>query len=212
MNPTIKTQISLQVNHAAFKKVTASWVIYTLGLLVLVTLAGFILRLFPFGVLSGINYENLVHAHSHLAFLGWAYNALFLGLVWTFIPKEGNLLSKYHTLFWITQVATLSMFVAFLLDGYQAPAIIALTLHTVTAYVFIVYFLKDSKTQPVVTLADWMMKGAFACLFISTLGPFAIPIIQTQSMNADHIKMAVNFYLHFQYNGWFVFGFACYHS
>ena len=181
------------------------WVIYTLVLLVIVTSAGFIMRLVPFALVPGVKYEYLLHAHSHLAFLGWAYNALFLGLFWTFVPNHNQLLSKYNTLFWITQAVTFCMFIVFLYDGYQLPAITTLALHTVMTYVFMIYFLHDSKKNAV-SLPGWMMKSALFCLFISSLGPFAIPVIKAHSMNVDHIKLAVNFYLHFQYNGWFVFG------
>lgn len=181
------------------------WVIYTLALLVIVTSAGFIMRLVPYALVRGLNYEYLLHAHSHLAFLGWVYNALFIGLIWTFIPNHSKILSKYNTLFWITQAVTFCMFIVFLYDGYQSPAIATLALHTVMTYMFIIYFLHDSKKNAG-SLPGWMMKCALFCLFISSLGPFAIPVIKTYSMNIDHIKLAVNFYLHFQYNGWFVFG------
>jgi hypothetical protein len=56
------------------------WVIFTLLLLAVVALAGFVMRLMPLVSIPGLNYEYLLHAHSHLAFLGWAYNALFAGL------------------------------------------------------------------------------------------------------------------------------------
>jgi len=180
-------------------------VIYTLALLVIMTSAGFIMRLVPFALVPGVNYEYLLHAHSHLAFLGWVYNALFIGLVRTFIPNHNKPLSKYNTLFWITQAVTICMFIAFIYDGYQSPAIASLALHTVLTYVFIIYFLNDSKKYAG-SLPGWMMKCALFCLFISSLGPFAIPVIKAHSLNVDNIKLAINYYLHFQYNGWFVFG------
>lgn len=186
-------------------KPVSYWVIYSLFLLVIVALAGFTMRMMPLLSIPGLNYEYLLHAHSHLAFLGWVYNALFIGLVWAFIPHDKKLLSKYNTLFWITQAITVIMFIAFLIDGYQIPAIVTLAAHTSVSYFFIVYFLADSKKMAA-GLSGLMMKAALLCLLLSSLGPFAIPIIKANSMNPDHIKMAVNFYLHFQYNGWFVFG------
>lgn len=181
------------------------WALYALLLLAVVACAGFIMRLMPLASVPGVNYEYLLHAHSHLAFLGWVYNALFAGLVWAFVPREEQLISKYNTLFWITQVITACMFIAFLTDGYQTPAIIALAGHTIVSYLFTLYFLNDSK-KTATGLPGLLVKAALFCLFLSSLGPFAIPVIKNISMNPDHFKMAINFYLHFQYNGWFVFG------
>jgi len=169
----------------------------------MVTVGGFVMRLMPFGAVAGVNFDYLLHAHSHLAFLGWVYNALFIGLVWTLIPNDRRTLAKYNTLFWITQAVTACMVIAFLFYGYQSFAIASLVLHTVMTYVFILYFLKDNNAD---NLPGWLLKCALFCLFISSLGPFAIPVIKVYSMNAEHIRLAVNFYLHFQYNGWFVFG------
>ncbi len=181
------------------------WVTYSLLLLVVVALAGFMMRLLPLVPIPILNYQNLLHAHSHLAFLGWVYNALYAGLVWAFIPPEKQLFSKYNTLFWITQVITIGMFTAFITDGYHTPAVVTLSAHTLVSYVFMIYFLRDSKNTTA-GLAGLMMKAALFCLFLSSLGPLAIPVITANAMNADYIKLAINFYLHFQYNGWFVFG------
>ena len=181
------------------------WVTYTIGLLVITSLAGFIMRLMPLVPVPSLNFEYLLHGHSHLAFLAWVYNALFIGLFYAFLSKQTNLLRKYQTLFWITQISTVGMFIAFILDGYQLPAITMLAIHTFMTYLFVIYFLIDSKgTTP--ALSGNILKWAFTWLFISSLGPMAIPIIQNTTANASHMKLAVNFYLHFQYNGWFVFG------
>ncbi len=182
------------------------WLLFSLSMLVVVALCGLIMRTLPMVSFGGLNYEFLLHAHSHLAFLGWIYNALFAGIIRCFIPTDDQkTLSKYNTLFWITQAVTVWMFVAFLVDGYHTPAIIGLSIHTLLTYVFIAYLFSDTRRGQS-GLSIFLLRIALITLLLSTLGPLAIPIIKANSINPDYIKLAVNYYLHFQYNGWFVFG------
>ncbi len=48
---------------------------------------GLALRLFSVGLITGIHYKNWLHAHSHIAFLGWIYPAIIAFLM-DYLPDD----------------------------------------------------------------------------------------------------------------------------
>ncbi|MFQ5446725.1 MAG: hypothetical protein ACE5FF_07315 [Saprospiraceae bacterium] len=98
------------------------------------------------------------------------------------------------------------MFVAFLMQGYGPISIGLLTLHSLLAYRFIWRFIKQWRPDKRL-VSTWFGAAALFFFVLSSLGPFAIPAIQILGEgNSLWLKMAVHYYLHFQYNGWFLFG------
>jgi len=182
----------------------SSWINIALIELSVVAGAGTLLRYFPLGEIGFLPYNHLLHAHSHLAFLGWVYSALFIFFIHFFLDKKQAQKPVYKWLFWLNQVMIAGMFSSFLIQGYKAVSITFLSLQTFISYGFIFCFLRDLKN-------DWSFPVLFArmalvCLFVSSFGPMFIPIAKVVLHNPDYEKMAVDFYLHFQYNGWFFFG------
>lgn len=175
-------------------------------MLVVVALTGLLMRALPLLPSIGIPFESLRHAHSHLAFLGWVYSAFYLALVHFFLPKGSFERPRYTQLFWLSQMVSVGMFAAFLYQGYGPLSITFLTFHTVLAYAFLFFFLKDwkrEKRQP----STWFGLVAIGAFLLSSLGPFAIPVVQIAGDGSPvWMRMAIHFYLHFHYNGWFVFG------
>jgi hypothetical protein len=90
-------------------------------------------------------------------------------------------------------------------QGYGALSITFLTFHTLLAYAFFFFFIKDwkrEKRHP----STWFGLVAIAAFLLSSLGPFAIPVVQVVGDGSPFwMRMAIHFYLHFHYNGWFVF-------
>ena len=179
--------------------------IYSMMVFGVVAVAGTWMRAMPWWP-SALPFENLRHAHSHLGFLGWLFSAYVLVLLRLFLP-EGKAWSRDKQLwFYGALITALLMFPAFLFGGYTAPAITLLTLHTGMAYVLLAKIWKQTKLhdQP----SAWFLKAAILFFLLSSLGPFAIPFIQVfGDGNPVSVRLAVHFYLHFQYSGWFVFGF-----
>lgn len=175
-------------------------------MLVVMALTGLLMRALPLLPSIGIPFESLRHAHSHLAFLGWVYSAFYLALVHFFLPKDSLYKPRYTQLFWLTQMVSVGMFAAFLYQGYGPLSITFLTFHTGLAYAFFIFFLKDwrrEKRQP----STWFGLVAISAFLLSSLGPFAIPVVQIAGDSSPvWMRMAIHFYLHFHYNGWFVFG------
>ncbi len=152
-----------------------------------------------------LNFENTLHSHSHFAILGWLYNALYIAIVYTYV-KDPAKQKKYNILFWITQVSIIGMLFTFAWQGYAAYSITFSTLHIFCSYAFIFFVLKDISGIKHETLSLKFIYGALFFLFLSSLGPWGLVVVVIQgSAGTDLYKQVIYFYLHFQYNGWFIF-------
>ncbi len=149
-------------------------------------------------------YDHILHAHSHIAILGWTFLAmlvLYLKINWKYLD---HLQKEAKGICISTGILTFFMFIAFLLQGYALYSIIFSTIHILLEYWAIFFMLRSFKmisdTPPISKL---FMKGAFLTLFISSLGPWSLGLIASQNLQKSALfDMAIYFYLHFQYNGW----------
>ncbi|PXX25137.1 hypothetical protein [Arenibacter sp. ARW7G5Y1] len=175
----------------------------SLGYFLLAALLGVLLRTFVVATMP-INYRFMVHTHSHIALLGWVYIALTTLLYHLFLDK-GVLDRKYRRIFWFTQICLLGMLLSFPFQGYALFSIIFSTLFLLASYWFSVFFIKyvplpfkGTKAYSCVKYALWFMVG-------SSIGPWSLGAIMTV-LGPESIwyRLAIYFYLHFQYNGWMV--------
>ncbi len=152
-----------------------------------------------------LNFENTLHSHSHFAILGWLYNALYIAIVYTYV-RDPLKQKKYNILFWITQVSIIGMLLTFAWQGYAAYSITFSTMHILCSYAFIFFVLKDIFVIKKETLSLKFIYAALFFLFLSSLGPWGLVVVVIQGLGGtDLYKQVIYFYLHFQYNGWFVF-------
>lgn len=149
------------------------------------------------------------HAHSHVAFLGWMFNGL-VGLALWFFP-----LQKRNTLHWILfaglQVAVAGMLVTFPMQGYAAASITFSTLHILLALVLAIDLLVQWKpyhrTEQSHAL-HWLEWG-IVFMVLSCVGPLALGPIMAKGLSGGiWYKLSIYWYLHFQYNGWFIMSLA----
>lgn len=183
---------------------------FTFLFFVLTALSGVLMRAYPFYPNISIPYTNILHAHSHLAILGWAFLGvfiLFLFISWTKINRKKEAIVLTYTLF----VISLLMFAAFIYQGYAVFSIVMSTLHIFVEYwaaSFIYRHIKNRHAEH--RTANLFIKGALIALVISSIGPYALAYISANGMKDSYLfDMAIYFYLHFQYNGWltlFLFG------
>jgi hypothetical protein len=174
--------------------------------LAVVGATGLLMRAMPYFSGEFAVFNHVRHAHSHLAFLGWVFSAFFLGFLALFLGTEHFEKNRYKRLFWLLQASIAGMFVAFWASGYGFGAILFLSLHTLLAYLFFVNFLKDWRPEKRLP-SSWFAVTAVAFFLLSSLGPLAIPVVgMLGDENPRWVNMAVHFYLHFQYSGWFMFG------
>jgi hypothetical protein len=167
------------------------------------SLLGIFLRWQFISPTPGINYTFFLHGHSHVMFLGWIFNALFIGFVSQHITeKEHNFFRK---LFYVLQVLVVGMLISFPLQGYGLFSIAFSTLHTIGAIVFVVVYL--NRTKSVDTTSRWYARIALVFFVISTIGPFSLAYLMANGLgHTNWYYFAIYFYLHFQYNGFFLFG------
>lgn len=146
-------------------------------------------------------YRNLMHAHSHAAMLGWVYLMLYTVFVHYFVPEKKAVFNK---LFWITEIAVIGMMVSFPIQGYGVMSISFSSLHILCSYYFIRLIWKNHvvKSQPIRRL----LKSSLVFMFVSTLGIWAVgPAAAIYGVNSAFFQIVLQFFLHFQFNGWFLF-------
>jgi hypothetical protein len=151
----------------------------------------------------GVNYAFFLHAHSHIMFIGWVFNVLYIGFVAQHIDERDHLF--FIKLFNVLQVFLVGMLISFPLQGYGFYSIFFSTLHTIGALVFIIRFL--AKIKSVTTISAWYARIAVLFFVLSTIGPFSLGYLMSSGMaSTQWYNFAIYLYLHFQYNGFFLFG------
>lgn len=167
-------------------------------------LLGTYLRAFPL-LPHWATYKFILHTHSHIALIGWIY--LFLsGLV---VERYTNYKSSrsYKALYSTAVISILGMMLSFPFQGYAIWSIVFSTLFLFVSY-FLVYWVIKYKND--FTSTKWsftFIKSALYYLALSSIGPWALGLIMTLGgKETIWYQLSVYFYLHFQYNGWMLFG------
>ena len=148
-----------------------------------------------------LQFRNLMHAHSHGAMLGWVYLMLYVLIVHHFIPDKKRI---YNRLFWVTEIAVIGMLISFPFQGYAAISISFSTLHIICSYIFIRLIWKNHKieSKPI----QLLLKASLVFMFVSTIGIWCLgPAAAILGIESAFFQIAIQFFLHFQFNGWFLF-------
>ena len=167
---------------------------------------GVLLRFAFIQELSWMNYTNVLHAHSHVASLGWLYLALFAILTRNFVKKRTRSMTW---IFWISQISVIGMFCTFIYSGYAPLSIGFSTLHAILSYEFAHILWKELREREQEGYPKWALifiKSSLAFMILSTLALWALPALIIGNLKGSAIYYAIiQFYLHFQFNGWFIF-------
>lgn len=159
-----------------------------------------LMYLFP---LDFLNYGFLLHAHSHVAMLGWVYLVVFVLIVGFFIPKEKSQKPIYNRLFWLTEFSVLGMMIAFPIQGYALCSIIFSTVHILLSYVFCHLVWKDCSKEK--SPAQRLLLVSILFMILSTCGVWCLgPAVNALGKQSAFYQIAIQFFLHFQFNGWFI--------
>ena len=175
--------------------------------LLIIAVLGFLLRNFTADLISMDfirEYEYGVHTHSHIALLGWVYIALTTLLGGIFLPHS---LLRSHYLKWFiaTQLTIIGMLITFPLQGYAFSSILFSSLFLITTYIFWWLIINCTCPEKKQLFAFSLAKYALFYLAISSIGPWSLGgIIAVLGKTSVWYKLAIYFYLHFQYNGWFI--------
>ncbi len=167
--------------------------------LLLAALMGCLLRLYPVGIDPGLVFGHLLHAHSHTAMMGWVYLAVTALIYDHFIQKPG-----YNQLFGITIGSVWGLMISFALQGYGLFSILFCCIHLLCSYRFVLKTLKEIRPESSQSLS--LLRTALYLLVLSTLGIWGIgPSVALFGKGSDLFAASIQFYLHFQFNGFFYF-------
>ncbi len=171
--------------------------------LLIVAVLGTSLRLFVVVDIPA-TYRFLVHTHSHIALLGWVYLALTTLLYKLFLEKE-NVAKTYRRIYGFTQFSLLGMLLSFPFQGYALFSIVFSTLFLIASYFFAWLFWTKTAGETRELLSYKLIKSALVFMVVSSVGPWSLGIIMnTLGSLSIWYKLSIYFYLHFQYNGWFI--------
>jgi len=173
-----------------------------LNFLVFSAVAGLLLRYYNFSPITGLNYKNLLHTHSHVALLGWMHLALAAALVKEFLPNESK---KFNKILLFTIFTVIGMMLSFPFQGYAALSISFSTLFLFASYWFVYEFYRNLRASGDKSVAAKWVNWALFFLVISSLGPWALgPIMVLGESHGTLYNLSIYYYLHFLYNGFFV--------
>ncbi|WP_394775322.1 hypothetical protein [Flavobacterium sp.] len=179
------------------------WVVCCLLNFLTASIMGLLMRysyLFPLN----INYVFMLHAHSHVAMLGWAYLMIYVLIVRFFIPKDKSQKPIYNILFWLTEFSVIGMMIAFPIQGYALFSILFSTMHILLSYVFCWITWRDFSKEK--TETQRLLVSAILFMILSTFGVWCLgPAINMLGKQSAFYQIAIQFFLHFQFNGWFLF-------
>ncbi len=178
------------------------WRNRALYFLLFAALAGTILRYHQLRPFTLINYKYLLHAHSHVAMLGWLFLAYAVVIVRRFFSEH---IRVYNRLLGWVLVAVVGMAVSFPWQGYGAVSITFSTLFLLVSYRFAWQVYRHLRRNNDNSLSAGWLRWALAMLVLSSAGPWALgPIIALGGSHGVAYNLAIFFYLHFLYNGFFV--------
>ena len=183
------------------------WLLIALINFFVVALAGLTMRYKNIYSLAAIDQKNLMHGHSHFAFTSWIAMALMVFMVQLLQNAElKTSYAKYNCLLLINLLCSYGMLTSFTLQGYALCSIILSTSSILISFCFIYYYLRDLKRLTYYTLSPQWLKAALALWAFSALGAFTLAFLMaTHNSNQDLYFMGIYLFLHFQYNGWFLF-------
>lgn len=163
------------------------------------------MRLYPItDSLEFVNYKFLQHAHSHVALLGWVYLGVTTMIYYTFLKNSGKS-RLYKRIFIFTNISVLGMMIFFPIQGYALFSITFSTLFLFVSYWFSWFTMKYADPDLKKRFSWKLIKISLWYLVISSIGPWGIgAVMSTLGPESIWYKSSIYFYLHFQYNGWFI--------
>lgn len=184
------------------------WLRFSIFNLLIVALFGVVMRYkigfeFPY-----LDQKNLQHAHSHFAFAAWISQTLYILIYWHLQSASNNqYINTFNRLFLINACSAWGMLIAFSIQGYGAVSIALSQINTFCSYAFLFYYFKASKNQLHIPSIKWF-RWALILNAISSIGTYVLAYMMiNKSITQNLYLSSVYFFLHFQYNGWFMF--AC---
>jgi len=186
---------------------TITWIQVALINFCVVALAGITMRYKINFALPAINQKHMLYAHSNFAFSGWVTVVLMVLMV-NYLLRHNVITGyrKYDGILIAQCVAAYGMFISFIGEGYGYYSIFFSILSIIISYVFIICFWVDLHNIKDESYAPKWFKAALILMAIANLGEITLAYLMVNfSTVQDYYFAALYFFLHFQYNGWFLF-------
>ena len=175
--------------------------------LFLVSVLGLVLRYKIVFSLPFVDQKNLLHSHSHFAFAGWVTQTLMVLLVYYLRVRLGeHVFARYRLFLYANLLTSYGMLVSFILQGYAFYSICFSTLSILVFFSFGINFWNDLNRIQEKTVSQLWFRWALILGALSALGSFSLAYMTSEKIaDQNWYLSSVYFYLHFQYNGWFLF-------
>jgi len=180
------------------------WMLFSIGFFFLSAIAGLAMRYFFIGEITILKYKYVLHAHSHTALLGWGYFFL-TGAFLFYMIKSVARPKVYQWLFYALSVTVFWMYLSFLYQGYGFWSISISALFILLS--FWLSFLLLGEFSGITGTSAMFARWSIVWYMTSTVGVWAIgPVGQLLGRLHPAYFASIQFFLHFQFNGWFTYG------
>ena len=182
-----------------------SWFLAAVAFFVLASLLGALMRFSWIVEVPFLDYRQLLQAHSHLAMLGWGFFLLSGSLLFGLADHAGK--QAFYLRIWqLNLIACGGMGIFYFLQGKSLGSQVFLGLHMLAACAFAWRFRHDlhglSKGMPA-RLVRWSLVWMVVA-FLGILGEWVTAALWGE-LHPLYFA-SIQFFLHFQFNGWFVYG------
>ena len=151
--------------------------------------------------------KNIQHAHSHFAFTGWISHTLYTLIAYYYIGSQ--YIAKFNKLIIANLICAYGMLISFFIQGYGGISIFVSVCSILVNYYFAYLFFHYQKRMENESPALKWFRAGLVFNILSTFGTFYLGYMMMTKHVVQHFYLAsVYFYLHFQYNGWFLM--ACF--
>lgn len=184
---------------------TRRWFIIAFSIFLAAGILGLTMRYIFIGEVPFLKYQNVMHTHSHIALMGWAFMLVSGGIIY-FFNEELHLGKVIRNTLFLNTISVIGMTITFILQGYAFESIAFSTLHLVVAFYFGINVLRKLKSSQKST-SHRFLRWSIYWYMLSSLGLLAIgPVSSMLGQLHPLYSGSIQFFLHFQFNGWFTFG------
>jgi len=164
---------------------------------------GLSLRLYKVTSFITIDYKRILQAHSHVTFLGWGFLAVISIIGIVYYPEKLKKSIYLKSLFYIMASMLVGMLISFPIQGYKLFSIVFLSVFLIVSYLYLIEVYKVLKEDK--SYDSRFIKIGIFYYFLSSLAIWMIAIVTVKYGKTTLYYNSVYFYLHFLYNGFFVF-------
>jgi len=187
-----------------------SWVRIVIINLVVVALFGTLMRYKIGFAFPHFEQKYLQEAHSHFAFSAWITQIIFILMIRLFRNNLPFIREKIYS--WLLIANLLSaygMLISFSIQGYGPVSVTFATTSILVGYIFSYFAFRDAMRLDIDHPSKNWIKAAILFSVLSTAGTFVLShMMVTRQYDESTYLGSIFFYLHFQYNGWFML--ACF--